>query len=908
MPRTHETLGPPPGVRTDPLAARRMLANVRARLFGAAPTPVRVGPYEVVRRLGAGSMGTVFEAYDPRLRRSVALKLVPIPEDDVVRDEMLREAQALARLRHPHVVAVFDAGVDELVWVAMQLLDGCDLQRWSTQPRSVAELLARLRDVGEGLAAVHQSGLVHRDVKPANAFVTRDGRACLVDFGLAVDVTDATTTTASSGVLRPSSRAPSIRGGGGTPAYMAPEQHRAELAGPASDQFAWCVMAWELLYGTRPFVAATVEGLLARKLEGALPRTPVRADVPREVHAVLLRGLAADPRERHADMRTLLDALPSASPSGSQRSVVVLAASALVVAFATTSRADVGGEGVCNEMVTPWGEHARAAVRDALVGDGDDAQRVATAERVDARLGELARAHADARATTCALRADAAIAPAVADRRLACLHRWHAELAALVDALRGPEASAEAWRWVAELDDPQRCLALDEPVLAREPQPPADVVAQVDAARLELLAAGTDLRRRELESARRRAEAVRRTATANGFLPLVAEADLELARIHRASGRVTDAEDALSEAYFGAHAARHGYVEVHAALEMIALVVNELGRPADAWRWLERARAVDAHGQPEIAVGLLAYEGLIRIALEDYAGAVAPLEEASKRARELGEDHPAHLSIVGNLVLALNGVARYDEAVTVAREHIAVQTRVLGSDHRELAATWHQLAIAAWELGDLATAHDAFTRSIALERRHRGERSFAVALGLFEVGRRAVAEADAVRAVELLDETAAILAELLDERHPLWTAVSFVRADAALLAGRPDEAVMWFERARVIGESTLGADHWIVAAAKAGTGRAALADGRAEQARTLLEPAWAELQATEDPQEPTADMAEVRFDLARARWQTGDQRSALALAEDTLAFVRAEPHPTMRRLASAIEAWLEERR
>jgi tetratricopeptide (TPR) repeat protein len=882
--------------RTDPLAARRMLANVRERLFRTPAAPVQVGPYQVERRLGAGSMGTVFEAYDPRLDRKLALKLVAIPDDAILRAAMLREARALARLHHPHVVAVFDAGIeDQLGWVAMQLLRGCDLLRWSAGTHDVAEVLARLREIGEGLAAVHEVGLVHRDVKPSNAFVTEDGPACLVDFGLAIDDADAWSTSRISGTWASPSRTIASRpfAIAGTPAYMAPEQHRGERAVAASDQFAWCTTAWELLYGTRPFVAATVDGLLARKLEGALPRSSLRADVRQDVHAILLRGLAADPNDRHAGMRALLDAWPGSGARRSRRgfaTVAGVALAAVVVAGASTSRAAAG---VCTEEASAWGPTQRAELGSAVT------------DRIDARLTALSDAHARARASTCELVESDAIGTATADRRLACLGQWRAELVALVDTMRAADSDAltHAWEWTAELDDPQHCLELDEVPRVRHPPPRAELTATVATLRADLLRATSDLRTRDLEAAQRGAIEVRNAAERIDFRPLVAEAALELGRIHRARGAAEEAEAALSEAYLEARAARHAYVEVHAAMGMIAVLVQDVARPADAWIWLDRARLVDARGFTGVDVGLLAYEGMIRTELEDYEGAIAPLERAVARARELGEDHPAYLSVVGNLLVGLNHVARHEEALTLARAHVDDQTRALGGDHPALASTWHHLGVAAWELGDLAAAHDAFARSLAIERRHRGPRSQAVALGLYELGVRAVFEGDAERAIAALDEAL----EIVDEDHRLIASLALARGDAALLVDRSEEATAWFERARVAAEGAFGVDHVFVAIAKAGTGRAALQAGRTTEARAVLESAWSAMQPTEDPSEPVIDYAVVRFALAQARWATGEQPSAVAIAHDALALVHRQPHFAMDRLARAIEDWLQPR-
>ncbi|HVV85278.1 MAG TPA: serine/threonine-protein kinase, partial [Kofleriaceae bacterium] len=143
-----------------------------------------IGRFSIVRRIGAGGMGTVYEARDPELARSVAVKVIAAPDARRAL-RFLREAQALAQLQHPNVVAVHDVGTEgEQVYLAMELVDGESLER-RPGPRPWREVLPALVQAGRGLAAAHAKGLVHRDVKPANILLGKDGRVRIGDFGLA---------------------------------------------------------------------------------------------------------------------------------------------------------------------------------------------------------------------------------------------------------------------------------------------------------------------------------------------------------------------------------------------------------------------------------------------------------------------------------------------------------------------------------------------------------------------------------------------------------------------------------------------------------------------------------------------------------------------------------------------------
>ncbi|MBE7454295.1 MAG: protein kinase, partial [Kofleriaceae bacterium] len=243
-------------------------AALSSAVRGAAPEP-RFGRYRIETVLGAGGMGLVYRAHDPELARAVAIKVVR-PEDEAgaadggERARLAREARNLARLSHPNVCHVYDVGEHEgEVWMAMELVEGVDLRQWAAG-RTPREVTRALLDAARGLAAAHEAGLVHRDVKPPNVLVTRDGRAVVTDFGLARGDEPGTSSAAAAaaGVVRVS----------GTPGYLAPEQLTAASVDARADQFAWAVMAWELLAGERPFPAEPVARLAAIRAGLAAPR------------------------------------------------------------------------------------------------------------------------------------------------------------------------------------------------------------------------------------------------------------------------------------------------------------------------------------------------------------------------------------------------------------------------------------------------------------------------------------------------------------------------------------------------------------------------------------------------------------------------------------------------------------
>ena len=283
----------------------RVRASARRSVLGAG-SRFHVGRFELLGWLGAGAMGVVYEAQDPELHRRVALKVLDQELPAELRDErsarLLREAQALARINHPNVVTVHEVGRDHgHVFVAMEKLEGESLRVWLTTQPDTERVLDVMLGVGQGLAAVHASGLAHRDFKPENVLVSQpEERGVLLDFGL-VRATDP--MPADSVLARTLTRTGVQLG---TPAYMSPEQLRGEPGDARSDQFAFCVALFEALVGRRPYA-----GINPADLAAVIDNEVIDDDfklTPR-IRRALRRGLSANPAERFDSMTALLHAL-----------------------------------------------------------------------------------------------------------------------------------------------------------------------------------------------------------------------------------------------------------------------------------------------------------------------------------------------------------------------------------------------------------------------------------------------------------------------------------------------------------------------------------------------------------------------------------------------------------------------
>ncbi|MEM9460261.1 MAG: serine/threonine-protein kinase [Myxococcota bacterium] len=241
-----------------------------------------LGRYAISRTIGHGAMGTVFEAYDQALDRSVALKLLRSGTTQGHAQRLRREAQALAKLSHPNVVHVYEVGQARDQWfIAMELVPGQTLRRWQQGTHGWRECVRVYGQAAQGLGAAHAAGLVHRDFKPDNCIIDEHGRVRVLDFGLVRDVALRSDPPAS--FEGSSSEVPSADGEGppmlltqtgmvlGTAAYMPPEQLDGRRADARSDQFSFCVSLYEALYGQRPFVGSSLD-----ELTHAITRAEVR--------------------------------------------------------------------------------------------------------------------------------------------------------------------------------------------------------------------------------------------------------------------------------------------------------------------------------------------------------------------------------------------------------------------------------------------------------------------------------------------------------------------------------------------------------------------------------------------------------------------------------------------------------
>jgi eukaryotic-like serine/threonine-protein kinase len=497
----------------------------------------RVDRFRLERVLGSGGMGTVWEGWDEKLQRRVALKLLRRTANPTKSERRFyREAQGLARISHPNVVPVYDVGRwHERVWIAMEYVPGKTLGEWaSAAVRSRAEIIEQWIAVGRGLAAIHGAGLIHRDIKPSNILVGEDGRVRIVDFGLVKaadthrdpeDETEEPTLDGSGDHL--SGSLTEFRGFLGTPGYAAPEQQDGRQVDGCSDQFSFCVALWEALCGSRP-------PRQERERSGLVP-LPAGVRLPKHLHHALSRGLALEARDRFADMHGLVAALMPRqrrwlAPAAAAAATAIIVGGIGIALISSDSDSDVPA------LPDPCAE-ASAAVDTIWTPE----RRLELTKQVDTTVSNRAAQLVDewvegwssAAMTSCEdVHVRQLYSEQVQDRRGICLSRSLDSLEAFMLAVDEGSVTTthHLIEWLGVLRDPEACLS--EAVLRSDyAAVPAEFGDEIITLRRQLI--GTGVRgTRDYGQRIHVAERVRDRAGEIGDKLLLGEASLALALLH----------------------------------------------------------------------------------------------------------------------------------------------------------------------------------------------------------------------------------------------------------------------------------------------------------------------------------------------------------------------------------------
>jgi tetratricopeptide (TPR) repeat protein len=878
-----------PATAAEPVAGSPRRKKVDAELARGAS----VGRYIVVERLGAGGMGVVYSAFDPELGRKVAIKLVTGTDQE----RTLREAQALARLAHANVVAIHDVGwLDDRVFLAMELVPGETLSAWlRARARSWRDVVAMFVAAGRGLAAAHAAGIVHRDFKPANVLVGSDGRARVLDFGLAraadelPEVEPAVRSSAHDLLGEDLTTTGSVLG---TPVYMPPEAFRGETVGPAGDQFGFCVALYEGLYGERPFDGTWKDGAAP-----ALRQPPSSTAVPLWLRKVILRGLSPRAEDRFASMDALLEAL-EADPARTRRRVAYATGAALVgiglvgAVVMLAMRAPASQIDAC-DIVTPfagiWDDAARLRVLGAFAVSGkptamDDFTRAATV------LDDLRGRWLGARTKVCERRRDPALV-----LQLACLDQGKEEVRSLVDLFEHPDGNilAQAPRAVRQLVDPSRCASVRSLSLV-EP-PPAAQVTRVSMLRKQLA------RMRALTAVERLDEALAgfprlvSEARAVGYPPLLAEVLFEYAHEEAIHHDYSDLQ-LIDESERVAVASHSDTIATRAAALRFASGANAgenteaLGRLREHARTaLERAPDAEAERQYVGGVATLAQTA------GDYATATSSTRRLLELASELyGPDSDSAFTAGINLGFVLTLSGRYDESIAVLDGVVTRLARAYGNDNGALGAALDNEGTAMGMVGRYEEAHRVLARAAAMQHLYpftRGAIQADLARALLGEGQLAEAIAAGERAMAMFEKLGVQGIDKAANMDPL--------AAAYLAAHRYNDALAVAQRCLTEFRKERKQDEVDEVACLALESTALVELGKPREAQELLDHTLAVLGTA--PAAPGV-VANLRYQLARALVAThGDRARARALIEDA----RAElaKYPFEKPLLDEVDAW-----
>lgn len=736
----------------DAVAETQLYADVEHRLFGRPRSQLRVSRYILLELVARGAFGVVYSAYDPQLDRRVAVKLLlggGRSGDDEAKVRMVREAHALARLRHPNVVAVYDVGeygageIVELdspvvvedplqgagVFIVMELVEGEPLSTWLGTPRAWPDVLARFLAAGQGLAAAHEHDLVHRDFKPANVVVEGE-RTLVLDFGLAsrIDVEAGDPLPRSwddsgrtSTLDSPITQAGTVMG---TPRYMAPEQHDGVRATAAADQYAFAVALFEALYGCRAFAAESPQLIVEAKKRSAVTARPTRSDVPRAVYEVLMRALACDPAGRYPSMSDLLAALAraAAGPVRRRRIAAVVGLAGVAVWSGTLLVATASPcERIGDALSGVWDDPIRARSQAAFVATGlPYARRTfgSVADRLDAYTDEWVRE----REAACWANENVSQQHAAADApRDLCFDRALHAVGGLGTLLVEADASVVEHAVVAaaELPDLRQCRATSPSDGGDVRAVPRREVLMIESS---LARAAWSLRAARFDDARAHAGDAVASATELDYPPSLAAAHLAVATVERAAGRTVEARESAHRAIASAERAHEPVIATRALLVLVRAAIDR-GEPDVAETLISLVQSrIDALPyaaglRAELALNL----GLLRTDQARDADAKTVLREGLDQAiAEFGPAHPQVAWLYNALGNVHEDAGEYDDALTCFGEAMQIWHEIAGESHPSTAVVLNNIANVEASRGNLDAGRAAYERSLAVAKTGMG--------------------------------------------------------------------------------------------------------------------------------------------------------------------------------------------
>ncbi len=849
---------------------------------------------------------------------------------------MQREAQALAKLSHPNVVQVYDVGsLEGQLYLAMEFVDGVTLQRWlKAEARGWRDVLAMFIQAGRGLEAAHAAGLVHRDFKPQNVLVGRDGRARVLDFGLAkrdgerggswpggargADASEASEASEASMSVSMSLSSPLTEAGTylGTPAYMSPEQHRADEADARSDQFSYCVALYEGLYGLRPFAATSRSELVLHVCSGRLREPPRSARVPAWVYKTIVRGLAPTPSERWPTMTALLAALERDPGRWARRVGAGVCAAAVAVAGSyelarrqaeralAESYACSGAQGRVGAL---WGVAEAERLREAFAGTGL-AYAAEVGERVVARLDDYARRWAELYTEACQANRRGELSDEQLDLRMRCLDERAQHLAARARIFAAADGVVveNAAQAAASLPLLSRCE--DHEYLSASVRPPEDpaLARAVDELRGGLATALSQINAGDLRAGAALADSLRARAFELRYKPIRAYASLVAGSAANSLGELDEAAALFEEAY---HLALEAKTDEHAATAAASLVFVHGARRADteaAARWAPHATSMVRRVGPRARAYAILENGLGALSLRtgDLDASLEHFDAAIRWYESIeGPPAPELGRILLNRASALGIQGRVQESMKSSLRAQELLEQIVGTEHPLLAHVHANRGSGYFQQGDFKAARAEYARAVEISERAFGLEHLDNALFLLNLSSAQRRQGELEAALKSLERARAIRERALGPDNPQLASVINNIADIERQRGHLERALELFQKARALKLELVGEGNRELLLYDLGVTEVLLDQGRADEALERIELAFALERVEESAPIWLGELYFLRARALAAARGRGQRARALADARRAREHFMAAGEQHHEALAK-IDAWI----
>ena len=853
-----------------------MELRVENRLFQQG----QVGRFTIVRKIGSGGMGVVYEAADPKLNRRVALKVLKRNQESssTTLDRMTREAQALAKAAARHVVAVFEIGEHQgAIFVVMELVNGPSLSKWQkAERRPLLEVLDRYRQAGLGLIAIHRAGLVHRDFKPGNVLIRKDGDVCVADFGLARSFGD-DEPNSGNGSTDPELRGSTSTKKAGTETYMAPEQIAFGRTNDRSDQFSFCAALYEAVTGTLPYPPPQLRALARAPDVFEPPKQGFRSP-PGWLMRILARGLAANPEQRWPDLQHLVQALERGSARRRRRRWLTVAMLPLAAAAGVTSAVMAPPKRPCqhleDEVLAIWSADHAVRMRRAAGASSFGTKAV---DAIVPRLDQYRAQWVTARTATCnatAQREDSGDDIQIKRAHL-CEERSRVALAGVVDLLSTDNALvlSNAAKIVDTLPNVMSCLE-------DNPNPLVETIGDEE----QQLWIGADNARREAAAglhvrAMERSDALVSRPSAQETTLGAARAWLANGVAAEGLGRYTQAEAAFREAFSRAYSRDNHRLVLEIATAFIehfarAGVNDDHGR---TWETLAMTALSKVEQPGRLTANLLDARGWLATNAKDLENAKQLHQEALQWLDEQGDTDVSRLGQSRRLLAnALDIAGQISEAGDLYETALIESSATYGPRHPDVASIHIDLGIQALAADKLDVAKKHFESAFGIQQAAFGKTSPRIAPALIGLAHVDLQQGLLEQALKRAEVAWQLESEGLPIGHPNRGNALAVLANTRLVLGQLDQALEEHMLLRQVAWETFDEDRrreikqniaWLLCQV-----------GRCREARTLFESLLFETKP-ENPIHLYADGGLAQVELAEGYPESAVYRLRRVIAE-----------------------------